>query len=64
MFLLDTNVCIRLLNKSNEGIIRRFQKYLPNEITLCSIVKAELLHGARHSQIQQSDISHSQHERV
>ncbi|MDQ7017396.1 MAG: type II toxin-antitoxin system VapC family toxin [Gammaproteobacteria bacterium] len=50
MFLLDSNVCIRLLNQSNHNIIQQFQKHHPSEIHLCSIVKSELLYGARHSQ--------------
>ena len=50
MFLLDSNVCIRLLNQNHSGIIQHFQKHHPDEIALCSIVKAELIYGARHSQ--------------
>jgi len=50
VLLLDTNVCIGLLNKSNATIIQHFQKHSPREIAICSIVKAELLYGARHSQ--------------
>jgi tRNA(fMet)-specific endonuclease VapC len=50
MYLLDTNVCIRLLNQTDTDIIQHFQEHLPGEIALCSIVKAELLYGARHSQ--------------
>ncbi len=50
MFLLDTNVCIRLLNNSHAGILRHFQQHQPSDIALCSIVKAELLYAARHSQ--------------
>jgi tRNA(fMet)-specific endonuclease VapC len=50
LFLLDTNVCIRLLNQSSSTILQQFQQHLPSEIALASIVKAELLYGARHSQ--------------
>ncbi len=50
MFLLDTNVCIRLLNQTHTGIIQHFRQHRPSEIALCSIVKAELLYGARRSQ--------------
>ncbi len=50
MFLLDSNVCIRLLNQTHYGIIQHFRQSLPSEIALCSIVKAELLYGARRSQ--------------
>ena len=49
MFLLDTNVCIGLLNGRNPIFIERFRQHQPSEITLCSIVKSELLYGARHS---------------
>ena len=50
MYLLDTNVCIHLLNQRRSGILQHFQQHSPAEIALCSIVKAELLYGARHSQ--------------
>lgn len=56
MFLLDTNVCIRLLNQSQSNIVQKFQYYQPNELALCSIVKAELLYGARHSQDVESNL--------
>ncbi len=50
MFLLDTNICIHLLNEKHIGIEKNFRSHSPAEISLCSIVKAELLFGARHSQ--------------
>ena len=50
MYVLDSNVCIRLLNEQHEGIKAQFMSHAPSEIFLCSIVKAELLFGARHSQ--------------
>lgn len=49
MVLLDTNVCIRLLNGSSSSIIRRLRRVDPAEIRLSSVTKAELLYGARHS---------------
>lgn len=49
MFLLDTNVCIHLLNKRHLEIESRFRQCSPAELSLCSVVKAELLFGARHS---------------
>ena len=49
MYLLDTNVCIRLLNEAHPGILRQFQARSPSDIALCSVVKAELLFGARRS---------------
>jgi len=49
MYLLDTNACIRLMNQSSSNIIKHLQQHPPAEIAVCSIVKAELLYGARHS---------------
>jgi len=50
VYLLDSNVCIHLLNVRHPEIELRFRAHSPAEIALCSIVKAELNFGARHSQ--------------
>ena len=50
MWLLDSNVCIHLLNARHPEIERNFRLHSPSDIALCSIVKAELIFGARHSQ--------------
>lgn len=49
MFLLDTNACIEILNGSSPALAARLQATNPAEIRLCSIVKAELVYGARKS---------------
>jgi tRNA(fMet)-specific endonuclease VapC len=49
MYLLDTNVCIRILNNSSPALVNRLRWHQPDEIALCSVVKAELLHGAQRS---------------
>jgi len=49
LFLLDTNTCIHFLNGSSERIAQRMKSCSPSDIALCSVVKAELLYGARHS---------------
>ncbi len=49
MFLLDTNVCIRILNGSSPAVAARLQATNPAEVRLCAIVKAELVYGARKS---------------
>ena len=49
MYLLDTNACIRLLNRSSEPLVARLESKRPSEVRLCSIVKAELAYGARKS---------------
>lgn len=50
MYLLDTNTCIHFINGSSVNIKQHLQNHTPNEIGLCSVVKAELLYGARNSQ--------------
>jgi tRNA(fMet)-specific endonuclease VapC len=50
IYLLDTNVCIRLLNQKHPAILQHFRRHRPADIALCSVVKAELLYGARRSQ--------------
>lgn len=50
MFLLDTNACIRILNGSSPPLVAEFRRHDPAVIYLCSVVKAELLYGAYHSQ--------------
>ena len=50
MYLLDTNACIRILNKTSPPLIARVQRHDPSKLNLCTIVKAELLFGARRSE--------------
>ncbi len=48
-YLLDTNTCIRFLNGTSVAVRRRMEAEAPQDLALCSIVKAELIHGARKS---------------
>lgn len=50
IYLLDTNVCIHLLNEKHPSILQHFRQHSPADVALCSAVKAELLYGARRSQ--------------
>lgn len=47
--LLDTNTCIAYLHKGEPEIVQKFAQAKPRELMLCSVVKAELLFGARKS---------------
>lgn len=49
MYLLDTNVCIKFLNKRSPLLVKRLKEKDSDEIFLCSIVKAELFYGANKS---------------
>ena len=48
-WLLDTNVCVAFLNGSDDTVRERLIAHSPAEVVLCSVVKAELLYGARKS---------------
>jgi tRNA(fMet)-specific endonuclease VapC len=49
MFLLDTNICIAFLKGTDEAVRQRLLVLPPEDVRLCSVVKGELLFGARHS---------------
>jgi len=50
MKLLDSDICIHLLNGHEPALFDRFRAHAPDQLALCSIVRAELLFGARRSQ--------------
>lgn len=49
MKLLDTDICIHLLNAREPALLDRFRWHSPADLALCSVVRAELLWGARNS---------------
>jgi tRNA(fMet)-specific endonuclease VapC len=49
VYLLDANACIRILNNTSPPLVARLREHRPSDIRLCSVVKAELHYGARHS---------------
>ena len=49
MYLFDTNACIRILNNSSASLVARLRATRPSQVRLSSIVKAELIFGARKS---------------
>jgi tRNA(fMet)-specific endonuclease VapC len=48
-YLLDTNVCIVYLNQPNSLVRKYLETFLPSDISVCSVVKAELFYGAMRS---------------
>ena len=48
-FLLDTNTCVEYLRNRNAGVVSRIQSHNPADMSLCSIVVAELFYGAHKS---------------
>ena len=54
--LLDTNACIAHLRSANSSVTRELKKRAPGDVVLCSVVKAELLFGARRSRDVQKNL--------
>lgn len=49
IYLLDTNACIVYLNRPMSGVRQKIQSLSPQDIAVCSVVKAELFYGAMRS---------------
>ena len=49
MILLDTNICIYIINAKPPAVLVRFQQYRMGDIGLCSVVAAELAFGVAKS---------------
>jgi tRNA(fMet)-specific endonuclease VapC len=49
IYLLDTNVCIVYLNNRSSRVSERLRALSPSDVTVCSVVKAELFYGAMRS---------------
>jgi len=56
MYLLDTNACIQILNDTSRNFTARLRQHDPDEIRLCSVVRAELVYGARRSSRVESNL--------
>ena len=48
-YLLDTNTCIRYLNGRAPEVRRRLESLSPDQLSVCSVVKADLFYGAMKS---------------
>lgn len=59
-FLLDTNTCIRYLNGRSEAIRNHIESTHPQDIVVCSIVKAELFYGAMKSRHPERNLAKQQ----
>lgn len=49
MKLLDTDICIHVLNGRDPALLECFRAHSPLELALCSVARAELLWGAHNS---------------
>lgn len=49
MILLDTNICIHIINARPPQVLARFHAYRLGDVGLCSVVAAELAYGVAKS---------------
>ena len=49
MILLDTNICIHVINARPAEVLKRFREYRMGDIGVCSVVAAELAYGVAKS---------------
>ena len=56
-YLLDTNACIQFVNNRDSAISRRLSVIRRADLVLCSVVKAELYHGAYKSSQREKNLA-------
>ena len=57
LHLLDTNIWIAIAN-GEPGAVARFRQFDPAHVAVCSVVKAELMFGARKTVFQLTCFGH------
>jgi tRNA(fMet)-specific endonuclease VapC len=55
VYLLDTNICIYIVNKHPIEIVNRLEKYQPAEIKISAITAAEMEYGASKSKYREKN---------
>jgi tRNA(fMet)-specific endonuclease VapC len=56
-YLLDTNTCIRYINGTSSRVAEKLDSLNPQDVAVCSVVKAELFFGAMRSQNPQRNLA-------
>jgi len=56
-YLLDMNACVELLNERDSSIARKLAATDSQLVVVCSIVKAELYHGAYKSSKREANLN-------
>lgn len=49
MFMLDTDICIYIIKRKPEGVLKYFQRLQAGELSMSAITFAELMNGAKKS---------------
>lgn len=59
-YLLDTNICIYLINQRPEAVLQRFAMLKPSQVSLSIITWGELYYGAYKSEKLQHNLANLQ----
>ena len=54
-YLLDTNICIYIINEKPEKVLRKFEQYPVHEFGISSITHAELQYGVEKSRNKEAN---------
>lgn len=60
-YSLDTNTCIRYLNRRSEALRQKLPTIPAREIVVCSVVRGELVYGAAKSQTPDVSVAKQYH---
>lgn len=54
--ILDTDICIYIIKKSPQAVIKKIREFSPGEIGISSVTMSELYYGAYKSQHQEKNL--------
>ncbi len=54
-YMLDTNICIYIIKKKPEKVLKKFETFNVGDICISSVTLAELMYGVEKSQHQQKN---------
>ena len=54
-YMLDTNICIYIIKKKPEKVLKKFESFNIGDICISSVTLAELMYGIEKSQHQQKN---------
>lgn len=55
-YLLDTNICIYIIKKKPESVLKKITKLDPQQMGISSVTWSELIYGAEKSQLREKNL--------
>lgn len=60
-YLLDTNICVHLIQRHPPGLLRRFQEFDYGDLVISVVTLAELRHGVERDPITKNEAERALH---